>query len=640
MQNELKQNPDDFSALTTYIYKKLGGGKAEKKSEAAPLAQPAFKNWFWASEIQPKKKITDDVGAKDGAAMSVEEEIRQMLVDNPAMNSATFYNLCKSKGIKFAKEAEMTGGNIQLVRESSQVTLGNLNFRCRFKEGLSPAAPGSASKFQAILIQEGLGNLKDGYYYTRAAIESAIPVFEGAKMYADHPSSLDEQIRPERSVRDIIGHFQNVKVVDGDDGRAMLEADAIILPDQPFDWARSLMRHAVEFSKLFPDKDFVGLSINASGDAEPKALDDFAKEIQVPESGRLKVQDAIQQGLTEIKVVNTISEAVSCDLVTEAGARGRLLKMLEQEGFMPKKKEESKHEEKHKEEEKKEKAEKPEDEKDVDDAGKKGPADKAPGEDKKADESDDGAKDAGAGDEHKDKDEDVALIKKMLADHLGNDHADNEETMKCAKHYMQAYEGMGYETKDAMKHACQAMKAAKHAKEAMDGDSEKEKKEDDAAAASPAPAASMGGSPAMEDKKEETNGKPDDRSFGAPGLIHITVGNKESNKMSLENENLKLKGEIAGLKEKLEKIELESYIDKKLKETKLPMAITKKFRETEACSKARNQKEVDEKFALFMEGFGISGSKFADTFEDAIAGSEKDYTPAKEGKPGFEDCAE
>jgi regulator of replication initiation timing len=110
--------------------------------------------------------------------------------------------------------------------------------------------------------------------------------------------------------------------------------------------------------------------------------------------------------------------------------------------------------------------------------------------------------------------------------------------------------------------------------------------------------------------------------------------------MNLQDENTKLKGEIAGLKEKLDKIELESYIDKKLKESKLPMAITKRFRETEACSKAKSQKEIDEKFALFMEGFKLSESKFADTFEDTVGGSEKDYSPATDGKPGFADCAE
>ncbi len=320
-----------------------------------------------------------------------DEAARKLLVANPTISASTFYNLLKSEGLEIvSKEADSSSANPSAVRaqekagpgipedkydscvdqvkdkggadnayaicnaqlakkygeavlrgqkkkESKNVerepgpSFGNLNFQtARFLESSQRDNAIGPTRFKVVLLQEGLGNFKDAYYYSRAALESAIPVFEGKKIYADHPSAVEEQTRPERSVKDVLGHFENVYVMEADDGASQLCADVVILPEEPFRWARALMNHSVEYAKKYPDKDFVGLSINASGDADSVALEKLA-ENDLPKSSVLKLQKAREQGIQHVKYVSIINEAVSCDLVTEAGAGGKVLEMIEKQ---------------------------------------------------------------------------------------------------------------------------------------------------------------------------------------------------------------------------------------------------------------------------------------------------------------------
>lgn len=190
--------------------------------------------------------------------------------------------------------------------------------------GKSASAP---SNFRVVLIQEGLGNFNDAFYYSRDAIESGIEIFNGLKVYADHPTSMEEEIRPERSTRDIIGHYENLSVEESDGGCAILCADLVTVPGVDIDWARALMSHAVENAEKFPDRPFVGLSINASGDS---AQTDIGKVMQsAPEGAQAKLEEAQANGIESVKVVNKINAAKSCDLVTEAGAGGKIIKLIE-----------------------------------------------------------------------------------------------------------------------------------------------------------------------------------------------------------------------------------------------------------------------------------------------------------------------
>jgi len=279
------------------------------------------KFWFWGADQFPK--VVSKPVEKPKTEPVAEETVLDLLAQNPNISGSTFYNLLMSKGYKIEKpkvEADAAATNVPVLRAQESMKLSS-----RFLES-APSDNGiGPTRFHAVLLQEGLGNLNDAFYYTSSAIESAVPVFEGKKIYADHPSLDDERTRPERSVRDILGHFESIKVEESKDGRKMLVGDLIVLPDKQFEWARGLMRHAVEFSQKYPDKDFVGLSINASGDTNPMALDEFMKEATIPESILPKLQKAKEIGITEVRLVTSITDALSCDLVTEAGAGGRLL---------------------------------------------------------------------------------------------------------------------------------------------------------------------------------------------------------------------------------------------------------------------------------------------------------------------------
>ena len=277
--------------------------------------------------------------------MSPEETVQDLLIKNPGMNAPTFVNLLKVKGLKIgeSKKAPIKNrySNFRLkacasgssfpaqqrpVKESFKInsrftTRTSLLESAASDDGIGP------TKFKVILIKEGLGNLRDGYYYTREALGSAVSVFEGKKCYANHPSSIEEQSRPERDVRDIIGHFENVRVSEDETGAAILEADFVMLPHKPFEWARAQVLHSIEYAKKFPDKDFVGLSINASGDAHPE---DAVKFLQsgIPASSKPKLQQAIEGGLSTVRRVDKITDGVSVDLVTEAGAGGRICEII------------------------------------------------------------------------------------------------------------------------------------------------------------------------------------------------------------------------------------------------------------------------------------------------------------------------
>lgn len=207
-----------------------------------------------------------------------------------------------------------------------KVTFGK---RIRAKESSARDNGIGWTRFEVDLIEEGLGNLHDGFYYTKEALKSAVPIFEGIKLYADHPDKLEEQTRPERSVRDVLGNYENVKYSEAADGLGVLSADLVVLGDKPYEWARGLLRHAVEFSEKYPDKNFVGLSINAGGIAAEMSIEEFKNAYDIPKSALLKFKEAEEKGIEEIRIVTAFDEATSCDLVTEAGAGGKINKFKE-----------------------------------------------------------------------------------------------------------------------------------------------------------------------------------------------------------------------------------------------------------------------------------------------------------------------
>lgn len=340
------ENPWNF---TKHLYKNMGGKIGKKKEDElgitvewpkmfASLAQSLGK-------VPPSKTEKPAQGVATPTPVDGDEEARKLIIENPSMTAAVFYNTLKSKGLtivdtkpdtikKAAKiaptEAEGGSSNAAVLRVGAKES-DRIHLRFKFLESSSRDNGVGATRFKVALIREGLGNLSDTFYYTRQSLESLVPLMEGAKIFANHPRKSEEEDIPERDVRDIIGHYESVHIEEDDDGAAQLVADLCIMPDEPYRWARALLTHAIEFAEKFPDKDFVGLSINAGGYGQPVLLSDFIKESNLPKSAIPKIQKAMDEGIESIKVVREFSEAISTDLVTRAGAGGKVLQMIEQE---------------------------------------------------------------------------------------------------------------------------------------------------------------------------------------------------------------------------------------------------------------------------------------------------------------------
>lgn len=128
-----------------------------------------------------------------------------------------------------------------------------------------------------------------GYYSAEVLRRDGPTAFpEGTHVYFDHATESESFERPERSVKDLAGMMiEAAKYEDGPDGRGLF-ARVQFFPDHK---ERVEAMHSV-----------VGMSIRAAG------------TIEESESGR---------------VVTSIVKGISVDIVTHAGAGGRLIKMTE-----------------------------------------------------------------------------------------------------------------------------------------------------------------------------------------------------------------------------------------------------------------------------------------------------------------------
>lgn len=330
------------------LYKKFQ--EAFKEATNVPAKDQGWGKCFYTTWMMPFKNDLEVVGSQEAtpkaepvdvaveqtADLSGFDQVQALLNENPEISGATLLNLLKAKGFTVsapatvAKETDSASANLPSLRPQEKKTV-SLKSVCNFRESSYRDNGIGATRYRVKLINEGLGNFGNAFYYPKEALANAVAMFEGKKCFANHPSLTDEQNRPERDVREIIGHFENVALEEDSDGRAFLAADCCLMPDQQYEWARGLFRQTVEYSKKYPDKDLVGLSINANGDAEEVALDEFLKENRVPKSAQHKLVQAKEQGIDRIRVVSRITDAMSCDLVTEAGAGGKIVKLIEGE---------------------------------------------------------------------------------------------------------------------------------------------------------------------------------------------------------------------------------------------------------------------------------------------------------------------
>ena len=275
------------------------------------------------------------------------------------------------------------------------------------------------------------------------------------------------------------------------------------------------------------------------------------------------------------------------------------------------------------------------------------------GEDEGESESEDDDGDGSGSDgDHDDKDQDVALIKKMIAQYLGDDakNMDKEEAAGMAALGKQAYaahQKMGKKPDDAFHHAGEAMKLAYHMSKNAEDESETEAEDEDgdppappAKGKKPAPKAPPPKGGGADDSDGDSDSSEDEGE--SEDESESEDEKKESNReKSLRKRLLEAEGRIAALAAKDKQRSVDGYINKKLKESKQPYAITKRFRE--AAGKIRYQADFDAKWKIFLEGVKNTVKDEVDfgvLMEKSVYSHDDESSTESKAKMDFSDCAD
>lgn len=156
------------------------------------------------------------------------------------------------------------------------------------------------------LIKSGLGNRRDRNFYPPEVLKEAVDrgLFDGLRAFADHPDSVSEEIQPERTIRDMVGVYENARFNEDD---KTVRADLRILRSQA--WLSDTIDELLEIGH----GDKIGLSINGRGQTTPERM-------RLTEAGDEEV---------EVNRLQKFLELRSTDVVTEAGAGGGFSALLE-----------------------------------------------------------------------------------------------------------------------------------------------------------------------------------------------------------------------------------------------------------------------------------------------------------------------
>jgi len=163
----------------------------------------------------------------------------------------------------------------------------------------------STGKYSVKVIQPGWGS--SGYYAEQVLKDSA-PLFEGSKMFWNHPTSSDQWERPERDLRDLSGVLTNVHYDESNPSGAGIYGDATVF--DPF---------SVTLQEIAP---YIGVSIRAGG----------------------TIHDGEAEGRTG-PLVDSITNVQSVDFVTTAGAGGKVLAQFAEAAKSPYEQNNERHEE-------------------------------------------------------------------------------------------------------------------------------------------------------------------------------------------------------------------------------------------------------------------------------------------------------
>ncbi len=210
-----------------------------------------------------------------------------------------------NKGYAPSKSASAMAKGVK----ESRVTPNRLRESLRF-EGVLREADAEKGTARVIIICAGAGNAADKHYYTPECLEDAVErkVFEGKQCYLDHPSKLEDQIIPERMVEKLAGWFSDCEMArtENDQGVTVPCIEATFVPEPGNEVVFTKLRAAQQYGKQFNGEPYIGFSINAAGVGAPAEIDG-----------------------QQYNRVDRITEAVSIDMVTRAGAGGKLLMLKE-----------------------------------------------------------------------------------------------------------------------------------------------------------------------------------------------------------------------------------------------------------------------------------------------------------------------
>jgi len=139
-----------------------------------------------------------------------------------------------------------------------------------------------------IIIKAGFNATKDRYYPAEV-LKRDYGIFEGLKMYADHPTETEEKERPERSIREWVATLKDVTC---DESGTITGVAEIIEP-----WLMQKLASLRDKEMLSE----MGISINAVGSASKATIDGV-----------------------ETLAIEKLERANSVDFVTEPGAGGQV----------------------------------------------------------------------------------------------------------------------------------------------------------------------------------------------------------------------------------------------------------------------------------------------------------------------------
>jgi len=197
-----------------------------------------------------------------------------------------------SEHITVVKERYINAKLKSNAKNGSRVLLSGFS---KLTEGKHDDDHKSKGRLKITVIQPGL-TLDEQKFYPREVLAEAVGLYDGVKMFANHPTFTEEIERPERDINHFVAVVENVHLGAGGE----ILADAVVI-DPEFKDKLELMNSQGKLSEM-------GISQNAIGDFEFEEI-----------NGR------------EVMVIKQILAVRSVDFVTQGNAGGatHILEALE-----------------------------------------------------------------------------------------------------------------------------------------------------------------------------------------------------------------------------------------------------------------------------------------------------------------------